>query len=67
MPTTTRQEQDLLKHFDKITVEQLAKLLGVTVKTLKNRPSADLPAFKKVGRRWLFDGESVRDFLRPTR
>jgi hypothetical protein len=67
MANTTRQEQDLLKHFDKVTEEQLAVLLGITVKTLKNRASADLPAFKKVGRRRLFDGESVREYLRPTR
>lgn len=61
-------EQDMLKHFDKITEEQLATLLGVKVKTLRNRASADLPAFKKVSRgRRLFDGESVREFLRPTR
>lgn len=67
MPTTARQQNDLLKHFDKVTEEQLAALLGVKVKTLKNRPRADLPAFKKVGHRRLFDGESVREFLRPTR
>lgn len=64
---TRTSEKELLDHFDVITEEQLATVLGVKVKTLKNRATDDLPAFKKVGRRRLFDGESVREYLRPTR
>lgn len=65
MTDTTRQEQDLLKHFGYVSEEQLATLLGVTRKTLQNRPADKLPEFVKRGRRRLFPEESVREFLRP--
>ena len=60
-------ESDLLKAFDVVTEEQLATLLGVGVKAIKNRPADRLPAFKRDGTRGrrLFSGESVREFLRP--
>jgi hypothetical protein len=43
--------------------EDLAAILGVSVKTLKNRRREELPDFVKAGRRRLFVEESVRDFL----
>jgi hypothetical protein len=41
----------------------LAALLGMTVKSLKNRPRSDLPEFVKAGRRRLFKEASVRAHL----
>jgi hypothetical protein len=43
--------------------EDLAALLGMTVKSLKNRPRSDLPEFVKAGRRRLFKEASVRAHL----
>ena len=43
--------------------EVLAEMLGVTVKTLKNRPRSDLPEFAKVGHRRLFKADSVREYF----
>lgn len=63
--TSSRQEKDLLKHFGMVSEEQLAILLGVTRKTLKNRPLDKLPEFVKQGRRRLFPEAAVREFLRP--
>jgi phage terminase Nu1 subunit (DNA packaging protein) len=60
-----RDEQKLLDHFDLVTEEQLATILGISVRTLKNRPHAGLPRFTKRGRRRLFQGESVREWLQP--
>ena len=60
-----RQEQDLLKHFGMVSEEQLAVLLGVSRKTLQNRPIDKLPEFVKQGRRRLFPEAAVREFLRP--
>lgn len=59
------QERDLLKHFGMVSEEQLAVLLGVSRKTLQNRPADKLPEFVKQGRRRLFPEASVREFLRP--
>lgn len=53
----------LLKEFGLVTEEDFAALLGVSVKTLKNRPRADLPEFVKAGRRRLFKADSVRAYL----
>lgn len=53
----------LLKHFGLVAEEDVAKLLGVSVKTLKNRRREDLPAFVKAGRRRLYKEESVRAYL----
>lgn len=64
MTATARQKQDLLKHFGLVTEDQLANLLGVKPKTLKNRPRDKLPRFIKQGHRRLFEEESVREFLR---
>ena len=46
----------LLERFGLIPEEDLAKLLGVTVRTLQNRPRSNLPAFVKAGRRLLCRG-----------
>lgn len=54
----------LLDKFDMITEEELAVLLDVTVKTLKNRDQRDLPAFSKVGNKRLFFKADVIKFLR---
>lgn len=53
----------LLERFGLITEGDLATLLGVSVKTLKNRPRANLPTFVKAGRRRLFVEKSVREYL----
>jgi hypothetical protein len=53
----------LLERFGLIPEEDLAKLLGVTVRTLQNRPRTNLPAFVKAGRRRLYKEDSVRAYL----
>ena len=53
----------LLERFGLITEEDLAALLGLTVRSLRNRRSADLPAFVKAGRRRLYKEDSVREYL----
>ena len=53
----------LLERFGLIPEEDLAKLLGVTVRTLQNRPRTILPAFVKAGRRRLYKEDSVRAYL----
>lgn len=52
-----------LKAFDLLTEEDFAALLGVAVKTLKNRPRTQLPEFVKIGHRRLFKKASVREYL----
>jgi len=59
MPSNTQ----LLKQFGLVAEEDVAKLLGVSVKTLKNRRREDLPAFVKAGRRRLFKEDSVKAYL----
>ena len=54
---------NLLERFGLITEDDLAQLLGVSVKTLKNRSRYDLPDFVKSGRKRLFKEESVREYL----
>lgn len=54
---------NLLERFGLITEEDLATLLGVTIKTLKNRPRANLPEYVKAGRRRLFKEDAVKAFL----
>lgn len=56
--------ETLLERFGLITEEDMAALLGVSVKTLKNRAATELPTFVKAGRRRLFVEESVREYLR---
>jgi hypothetical protein len=53
----------LLKQFGLVAEEDVAKLLGVSVKTLKNRRRDDLPEFVKAGRRRLFKEESLKAYL----
>ena len=60
----TQERQRLLDKFDVITEEELAVLLDVTVKTLKNRDQRDLPAFSKVGNKRLFFKADVVKYLR---
>ena len=55
--------RELMDRFGLMPEEELATLLGITVKTLKNRRHADLPAFVKAGRRRLFRAESVQAYL----
>jgi hypothetical protein len=54
---------DLLQRFALVTEEDLAALLGIGVKSLKNRPRSGLPEFVKAGRRRLFKEASVRAHL----
>ena len=58
------ERQRLLDKFDMITEEELAVLLDVMVKTLKNRDQRELPAFSKVGNKRLFFRADVIKFLR---
>lgn len=60
---TARKERALMERLGLVPEEDFAALLGVTVKTLKNRPRSDLPEFVKAGRRRLFKEQSVRDYL----
>jgi hypothetical protein len=53
----------LLERFGLVAEEDLATLLGVSVKTLKNRPRAELPAYVKAGRRRLFKADAVKEYL----
>lgn len=59
----SKQPKNLMERLGLIPEEEFAALLGVSVKTLKNRPLTDLPAFVKAGRRRLFKEQSVRDYL----
>lgn len=59
----SKQPKNLLERLGLIPEEDFAALLGVSVKTLKNRPLTDLPAFVKAGRRRLFKEQSVREYL----
>lgn len=52
-----------LKEFGFVPEEDFAAMLGVAVKTLKNRPHDQLPEFAKVGHRRLFKADSVRAYL----
>ena len=52
-----------LKEFGLVPEEDFAAMLGVSVKTLKNRPRSELPEFSKVGHRRLFKVESVREYF----
>jgi hypothetical protein len=54
---------NLLERFGLITEEDLAALLGCSVKTLKNRSRYDLPDYVRAGRRRLYKEESVRAYL----
>lgn len=66
MPRQTRRTPkgiEWLKQFDLVPEEAFAEMLGVSVKTLKNRPRDQLPAFTKMGHRRLFRGESVRAMI----
>lgn len=56
-------QTQLLERFGLIPEEDFAKLLGVSVRTLQNRPRSNLPAFVKAGRRRLYKEESVRAYL----
>lgn len=63
MAETTVSNRVLLERFGLMAEEDFAAILGVSVKTLKNRGRDELPDFVKAGRRRLFVEESVRDFL----
>lgn len=67
MPRHTTQRRpkgiEWLQAFDLVPEEDFATMLGVSVKTLKNRPRDQLPAFTKMGHRRLFRGESVRAMI----
>jgi Helix-turn-helix domain len=66
-PTPQPPEPDaktLLERFGLVTEEGFAALLGISVKTLRNRSRFHLPAYVKAGRRRLYVEESVRQFLK---
>jgi hypothetical protein len=63
-PVPDDRRADLLREFDLLTEQDLAVLLDVKTKTLRNRPFSDLPEFVTVGRRRLFYRASVAAYLR---
>lgn len=65
--TVRKPTPKLMERLGLIPEEDLAAMLGVTVKTLKNRPRSDLPEYVKAGRRRLFVEESVREYLNARR
>ena len=62
---TRKEEQTLMQRLGLIPEEDFAALLGVAVKTLKNRPRSDLPEFVKAGRRRLYYKASVARLVAP--
>lgn len=54
---------DLLQRFGLVSEEDFAALLGISVRTLKNRPSSSMPEYVKAGRRRLYKEEAVREYL----
>ena len=54
----------LLTEFNMITMEELATLFGVDVRTLQNRPDSKLPTYSKVGGQRLFFKDDVVAFMR---
>ena len=63
MPSPEVNIDEICKRFDLVTQEQLAALLGVELKTLRNRGDDDLPKYVSRGRRRLFLASSVREYL----
>ena len=65
-PKVDHQEdrERLLREFDMISEEDLAILFGVQVKSLKNRPTNDLPPFTKTGGKRLFFRSDVMSYMR---
>jgi hypothetical protein len=62
-PVPDDRREALLREFDLLTEQDLAVLLDVKPKTLRNRPFSDLPEFITVGRRRLFYRKSVAAYL----
>lgn len=52
-----------LQRFGLVSEAEVAGLLGITVESLRHRPTDKLPAYFKAGRRRLFREESVREFI----
>jgi hypothetical protein len=63
LPVPDDRREVLLREFDLLTEQDLAVLLDVKPKTLRNRPFSDLPEFVTVGRRRLFYRKSVAAYL----
>ena len=57
------QGTEWLKEFGYVPQEDFAAMLGISVKSLKDKPRSELPDFAKVGHRWLFKADSVREYL----
>ena len=68
MPRRTKAPRGIewLDKFGLVPEEDFAAMLGVSVKTLKNRPRDQLPEFSKVGHRRLFKADSVREYFERT-
>ena len=58
--------QRLLDEFGMITLEELATLINVDVRTLRNRAESKLPPYTKVGAKRLFFKQDVIDWLRKS-
>lgn len=57
----------LLERFGLMPESEVAALLGIAIKTLKNRSRQSMPDYVKVGRRRYYVVESVRQFLEARR
>ncbi len=53
----------LFAEFDILTEESVAALLGIKVKTLRDRPLAQKPASTKIGQDRVYHRQSVKEFL----
>jgi hypothetical protein len=62
-PVPEDRRRELLERFGLLAEEDLALLWGVRVKTLKNKPLADLPRHVVMGRQRFFYVDSVRQMM----
>lgn len=64
-PNGPEARKPLLDEFGVITLEQLAHLWGVDIKTLQNKATKnDLPPHSRVGGKRLFFKEDVKAYMR---
>ena len=67
-PNGSEMRQPLLDEFGVITLEQLAQLWGVDVKTLQNKGTKnDLPPHTRIGGKRLFFKDELKAYMRKHR
>ena len=65
IPSQLVDKQQLLDRFGLITGQGLCAMLGITMKTLLNRPLDKLPPFKKVGQVRVFHIKDIATYFEP--